>query len=69
MERFLKEETGVDEEYILAYLPDGHRLRGENLRDLAGAQDQVRNPFVAVTAQFILVYTDNLRLQQIIPRT
>ena len=43
LERFLKEKTGVDEESILAYLPDGHRLRNENLRDLAGAETQVRS--------------------------
>ncbi|EKM58045.1 uncharacterized protein PHACADRAFT_139619 [Phanerochaete carnosa HHB-10118-sp] len=40
LEYFLKEQTGVDEENILAYLPDGHRLRSENLRELAGTQDQ-----------------------------
>ncbi|GJE85510.1 ATG11 domain-containing protein [Phanerochaete sordida] len=39
LERFLREQTGVDEENILAYLSDGHRLRTENLRELAGTQD------------------------------
>lgn len=33
----------MEEEYILAYLPDGQRLRNENLRDLAGSQNQVRD--------------------------
>lgn len=42
LEKFLREETGVEEEDILAYLPDGRRLRNENIRDLAGAEDQVR---------------------------
>ena len=41
LERFLKEHTGVDEENVLAYLPDGQRLRTENVRDIAGSQNQV----------------------------
>ncbi|KAI0767884.1 hypothetical protein BC629DRAFT_1596149 [Irpex lacteus] len=40
LENFLNEETGVDEQDILAYLPDGRRLRNENVRDLAGVEDQ-----------------------------
>ena len=43
LEKFLQEESGVDEDAILAYLPDGRRLRNENVRDLAGAEDQVRH--------------------------
>jgi len=31
----------VDEEAVLAYLSDGRRLRNDNIRDLAGAEDQV----------------------------
>lgn len=42
MELFLHHETGVDEEAVLAYLSDGRRLRNDNIRDLAGAEDQVR---------------------------
>lgn len=41
LELFLHQETGVDEEAILAYLSDGRRLRNDNIRELAGAQDQV----------------------------
>lgn len=41
MERFLSDETGVEEDAVLAYLPDGRRLRSENVRDLAGSEDQV----------------------------
>ncbi|TFK46861.1 putative peripheral membrane protein [Heliocybe sulcata] len=40
LELFLHQETGVDEEAILAYLSDGKRLRNDNIRELAGAQDQ-----------------------------
>ncbi|KAI0087342.1 hypothetical protein BDY19DRAFT_246729 [Irpex rosettiformis] len=40
LERFLSEETCVEEDDILAYLPDGRRLRNENVRDLAGVEDQ-----------------------------
>ena len=42
LELFLHQETGVDEEAVLAYLSDGRRLRNDNIRDLAGAEDQVR---------------------------
>ena len=41
LERFLHEVTGVEEVAVLAYLSDGRRLRDENLRELAGAVDQV----------------------------
>ncbi|KZT23676.1 hypothetical protein NEOLEDRAFT_1136168 [Neolentinus lepideus HHB14362 ss-1] len=40
LELFLHQETGVEEEAILAYLSDGRRLRSDNIRELAGAQDQ-----------------------------
>lgn len=40
LELFLHQETGVDEDAIIAYLSDGRRLRNENIRDLAGAEDQ-----------------------------
>jgi autophagy-related protein 11 len=42
LEHFLHNETGVDEQAILAYLSDGRRLRNDNIRELLGAQDQVR---------------------------
>jgi hypothetical protein len=41
LESFLHQETGVEQEAILAYLSDGRRLRNDNIRELAGAQDQV----------------------------
>jgi hypothetical protein len=31
----------VEEDAILAYLSDGRRLKNDNVRELAGAQDQV----------------------------
>lgn len=42
LELFLHQETDVEEDAILAYLSDGRRLRNENVRELAGAEDQVR---------------------------
>lgn len=42
LELFLHQQTGVDEEAIIAYLSDGRRLRNDSIRELAGAQDQVR---------------------------
>ena len=44
LELFLQQETGVDQDSVLAYLSDGRRLRSENVRELAGAHDQVRVP-------------------------
>lgn len=41
LEKFLQEQTGVDQEAVLAYLSDGQRLGNENVRELAGAHDQV----------------------------
>ncbi|KAI0792411.1 putative peripheral membrane protein [Abortiporus biennis] len=40
LEHFLQEETGVDQDSVLAYLSDGTRLTNSNIRDLAGAEDQ-----------------------------
>jgi hypothetical protein len=50
LELFLQQETGVPEEAVLAYLSDGRMLRSDNVRELAGAQDQVRSvqPFFQV---------------------
>ena len=42
LESFLHKEIGIEESAALAYLSDGRRLRTDNVRDLAGAQDQVR---------------------------
>ncbi|KAJ6586410.1 putative peripheral membrane protein [Mycena vulgaris] len=40
LELFLHQETGVEQEAVLAYLPDGRRLTNSNIRELAGAQSQ-----------------------------
>ncbi|KAI9507608.1 putative peripheral membrane protein [Russula earlei] len=40
LETFLRREIGIDEGAVLAYLSDGRRLRTDNVRDLAGTQDQ-----------------------------
>src|ERR1700722_15335229 len=48
LELFLHEHTGVAEQAVLAYLSDGRRLRNENIRDLAGAQDQVRSRLLSL---------------------
>ena len=41
LERFVWENAGVDQDAVLAYLSDGRRLTNDNLRDLAGAPDNV----------------------------
>jgi hypothetical protein len=41
IEHFLSQETGVDPDAVLAFLSDGRRLQTENVRELAGSQDQV----------------------------
>ena len=41
LERFVMENAGVDQDAVLAYLSDGRRLTNDNLRDLAGAPDNV----------------------------
>ncbi|KAI8976594.1 hypothetical protein BD414DRAFT_524466 [Trametes punicea] len=40
LDHFLSEKTGVPHDAIWAYLPDGRPLRGDNVRDLAGVEDQ-----------------------------
>ncbi|KAL1660395.1 hypothetical protein GGF50DRAFT_106476 [Schizophyllum commune] len=40
LELFLQQETGVEQDAVLAYLTDGTRLMNANLRELAGANDQ-----------------------------
>ncbi|TFK67866.1 hypothetical protein BDN72DRAFT_73954 [Pluteus cervinus] len=40
LELFIHQETGVEQEAILAYLSDGRRLTSANVRELAGSQDQ-----------------------------
>ena len=42
LEHWIQDEAGVPEDAILAYLSDGRRLFKENIRDLAGVEDQVR---------------------------
>ena len=64
LERFLYDVTGVEEAALLAYLSDGQRLRGENVRDLAGAADQV----CLVTLKKLMVWlsaeSGHIRFQQ-----
>jgi autophagy-related protein 11 len=38
----VKQESGIEQDAVLAYLSDGRRLTNGNVRDLAGAADQVR---------------------------
>ncbi|KAJ7670582.1 putative peripheral membrane protein [Mycena polygramma] len=40
LELFLHQETGVDQDCVLAYLPDGRRLTNSNIRELTGSQNQ-----------------------------
>ena len=42
LELFLHQESGVDEDAAIAYLPDGRRITSGNIRDLGSVQDQVR---------------------------
>lgn len=69
LELFLQQETGVDQDSVLAYLSDGRRLMSENVRELAGAHDQVRasagshHPISLKVFRFILqtIYVYNKR--------
>lgn len=40
LELFLHQETGIDQDSVLAYLPDGRRLTNSNIRELNGSQTQ-----------------------------
>ncbi|KAJ7645117.1 putative peripheral membrane protein [Mycena polygramma] len=40
LELFLHQETGVDQDCVLAYLSDGRRLTNSNIRELTGSQNQ-----------------------------
>ncbi|KAJ6562651.1 putative peripheral membrane protein [Mycena capillaripes] len=40
LELFLHQETGIDQDCVLAYLPDGRRLTNSNIRELTGSQNQ-----------------------------
>ena len=42
LERALQKQTNISEDAIIAYLPDGRRLTTDNVRELAGAVDDVR---------------------------
>lgn len=42
LEQFLEEKAGLYQGDGLAYLSDGRRLTGDNVRDMAGLEDQVR---------------------------
>jgi hypothetical protein len=58
----------VDQEAILAYLSDGRRLRNDNIRELAGAQDQVGpTPYAnSLCFSFMDSLAVYLRVQQIL---
>ncbi len=62
IELFLQQETGVPQEAVLAYLSDGRRLTNVNIRELAGAHDQVRRTapsppfFIEIRVQSIYVF-------------
>lgn len=45
----MNQETGVDQDAILAYLSDGTRLRTDNVRELVGAHDQASHILTANT--------------------
>lgn len=64
MEHVLQQATGVEGGAILAYLSDGHRLRDDNLRELAGSSDQVCHISLnynndSLCAQSIFVFNKN----------
>ncbi|KAJ7193554.1 putative peripheral membrane protein [Mycena pura] len=40
LELFIHQETGIDQDCVLAYLPDGRRLTNSNIRELSGSQNQ-----------------------------
>lgn len=40
LEIFLHQETGVEQDAVIAYLSDGRRLTNSNVRELAGSHDQ-----------------------------
>ncbi|KAI0631177.1 hypothetical protein C8Q77DRAFT_1131798 [Trametes polyzona] len=40
LDHFISEKTGVPQDAIWAYLSDGRPLRSDNIRDLAGVEDQ-----------------------------
>ncbi|KAJ7635147.1 putative peripheral membrane protein [Roridomyces roridus] len=40
LELFLHQETGIEQDSVIAYLPDGRRLTNSNLRELTGSQNQ-----------------------------
>lgn len=64
LEKFLSDETGVEEDAVLAYLPDGRRLRSENVRDLAGSEDQVCGSCLGQIDRSLNYAVDYLRVQQ-----
>lgn len=46
LEHFLYEKTGVPPDAVWAYLSDGRPLKTDNVRELAGLQDQVCLPII-----------------------
>lgn len=67
LDQFISEKTGIPHDAIWAYLSDGRPLRNDNIRDLAGVEDQVRSVSLRLLAPTDMV-TDNLCVQQGIPQ-
>lgn len=65
----MQNETGVAEECILAYLSDGRRLLNDNIRELAGVQDEVRPQILMFSCAVPdLLHSDDICVQQSISR-
>lgn len=64
---FLQEVTGVNQDSLIAFLSDGQQLREDNLRDLAGAQDQVDYLILLMIQSTDLQSAVHIRIQQRLP--
>ena len=58
--------TGVAPEDAIAYLSNGVRLTNENLRELAGSNDNVHDRSLLQT-RIANWFTENIRIRQILP--
>ena len=63
LDHFIYENTGVPPEAIWAYLSDGRPLKADNIRELAGLEDQVRL-LDSLRCRRTHNVLDNIRLQQ-----
>ena len=62
LELFLHQETGVEQDAILAYLADGRRLTNTNVRELAGSHDQVHK-FTLLLHVPLIIYSTLVHLR------